>query len=280
MELTSYRFALGRFDCAAVADGSKDYPIKNFFANAPLEEVEAELRRIGHPVDLITTPYTYLYVDTGEHRALADMGAGSLMPRTGKMVAHMHAAGIDPLDIDTVFITHAHPDHIGGTLDDEGRPIYGNARYYIWKGEWDFWTSEVAFEKAPAHFVRLARDKLEPVRDRLVLVEHGGEVVPGIEVIPAPGHTPGHVMVSVASGDERLFYIADTVLHPLHAEQPNWTPVYDILPDEAAASKQRIFERAAQERVLVMGQHFHPFPSLGYVTKHGEGWHWEPIEAA
>ena len=77
---------------------------------------------------------------------------------------------------------------------------------------------------------------------------------------------------------EQLLYIGDTVLYPLHLEHPDWTPIYDIIPEEAAASKRRIFDRAAEEKALVMGQHFPPFPSLGYVVKKEEGWQWQPIE--
>ena len=110
------------------------------------------------------------------------------------------------------------------------------------------------------------------------LVDHESEIVPGIGAIPAPGHTPGHMVVSVSSGDERLLYIGDTVLYPLHLEHPDWIPIYDIIPEEAAASKRRIFDRAAEERALVVGQHFPPFPSVGYVVKKGEGWQWQPIE--
>jgi glyoxylase-like metal-dependent hydrolase (beta-lactamase superfamily II) len=99
-----------------------------------------------------------------------------------------------------------------------------------------------------------------------------------VRVIPAPGHTPGHIAVEVAAADEFLLYIGDTVLHPLHLEHPDWYPIYDILPEEAAASKRRIFDRAVAEKALVMGQHFSPFPGLGTVAKQGEGWLWQSIE--
>jgi len=280
MEITSYHFNLGAFDCLAVADGTHDYPLKNFFANASSAQVEAALRDRGQPVDYIRTPYTNLYVDTGTHRVLVDMGAGSLSPTTGRLAGNLRAAGIDPLEIEAILITHAHPDHVGGTLDEAGEPIYPNARYYIWKGEWDFWTSDLAFEKVPEMFVSVARGQLQPVLDQLVLLEREGEVMPGVGMLSAPGHTPGHTVISFASGGERLLYISDTVLHPLHLEHPDWTPIYDVYPDQAAASKRRIFDLAADEGALVLGQHFAPFPSIGRVSKVGEGWRWVPTETA
>ncbi len=278
MNAESHRFQLGSFECVSLSDGSLDYAPKSFFANVPPEQVKEALQQRNLPIDCITTPYTYLYVNTGQHCVLVDMGAGTLGPRTGRLVESMLATGIDPADINTVLITHAHPDHIGGTLDERGRPVYTNARYYLWKDEWEFWFSALAEAKTPEYFVTCARSNLEPLRNRVTLLDREGEVVPGIGAIPAPGHTPGHMVVSVSSAGERLLYVGDTVLHPLHLEHPDWLPIYDILPEEAAASKRRIFDGAAADQALVMGQHFPPFPSLGHVVKAGEGWQWQPME--
>jgi glyoxylase-like metal-dependent hydrolase (beta-lactamase superfamily II) len=85
-------------------------------------------------------------------------------------------------------------------------------------------------------------------------------------------------VVFVSSAAERLLYISDTVFHPLHLEHPDWVPIYDIVPEHAAASKRRILNLAAEEKALVIGQHFPPFPSLGCVVKKGEGWQWQPIK--
>ena len=278
MSTGSYRFKLGDFECVSLSDGSVDYPLQNFFANVPRAQVEEALRQRDLPIDYVTTPYTYLYVDTGAHRVLVDMGAGDLRPGTGRLVPNMVAAGIDPRDIDTVAITHAHPDHVGGTLDDEGKLVYANAHYYVWKEEWDFWFSELAGAKTPERFVTCARTNLEPLRERATLLDRESRIVPGVRAIPAPGHTPGHMVVSVSSADERLLYVGDTVLYPLHLEHPDWTPIYDIIPEKAAASKRWIFDLAAEERAWVIGQHFPPFPSLGHVVKKGQGWEWQPLE--
>jgi glyoxylase-like metal-dependent hydrolase (beta-lactamase superfamily II) len=212
------------------------------------------------------------------------MGAGHLGPKTGKLTQNMKTANIDPASIDSVFITHAHPDHIGGTLDEEGKPVFTNASYFIWKREWDFWFSESEYRKANERikmFMNIARENLQPIQNRIRLVEfvdHEFEALPGVCTIAAPGHTPGHMVVSFSSGVEKLMYIGDTVLYPFHLEHPDWIPIYDILPDEAAVSKRRIFDMAADEKAWVIGQHFPPFPSLGHVVRKGQGWVWQPVE--
>jgi glyoxylase-like metal-dependent hydrolase (beta-lactamase superfamily II) len=126
--------------------------------------------------------------------------------------------------------------------------------------------------------VTLARQHLEPVKDRVNLLTDESDILPGIHVLAAPGHTPGHMVVSFSSDDEQLLYVGDCVLHPLHLEHPDWLPVYDILPEEAAASRRRIFDYAADEQAWGIGQHFPPFPSLGHVVRRGAGWRWQPSE--
>jgi len=278
MKIESYhRFQVGEFECVSISDGGHKYQLKDFFANVPMEQVQEVLRQRNLPTDHIWTPYSYLFVNTGEHRVLVDVGAGSLFETTGKLLQNMKAAEIEPAAIDSVFITHAHPDHIGGMLDESGNPVYAHAQYFIWEEEWRFWFSETASQKAGEGFVTFARKHLEPVKDRVSFVADESDILPGIHVFAAPGHTPGHMVVSFSSSGEQLLYIGDSVLHPLHLEYPDWLPIYDILPEKAAASKRRIFDCAADEQVWVIGQHFPPFPSLGHIVKQDEGWQWQPI---
>ena len=206
---------------------------------------------------------------------LVDTGAGTLGPNTGKLLQSMAAAGIEFTQIDTVIITHAHADHVGGLSDNRREFVYANASYYISKDEWDFWFSEEARATA-RQAAGTARRSLETLQDQVTLLEGESEIVPGIQVIPAPGHTPGHVVVSVSSRDERLFYVGDAATHRLHLEHPDWHSAYEVQPEEAAASRRQIFDLAAAEQALVVGTHFAPFPSLGYVVKEGEGWQWRP----
>ena len=278
MNAASYPFRLGNFECLALSDGSVNYPPGHLFANVPHARIEEALGGRGRPVDYITTPRTCLYVNTGAHQVLVDMGAGKVAPGTGRLQRNLVATGIKPASIDTLVITHAHPAHVGGTLDDEGRPVYANARYTLWADEWEFWTSEFAFAKASERHVAMARANLEPIRDQLTLLDREGEIVPGICTLPAPGHTPGHAVVSVSSDNERLLYIGDGVMHVLYLEHPDWTPIYDVAPGQAQESRRVLLDRVAEEQALVMGHHLAPLPGLGHVIKAGNGWQWQPIE--
>jgi glyoxylase-like metal-dependent hydrolase (beta-lactamase superfamily II) len=292
VEAGSSRFEVGEFECVCVSDGALNYPPESFFANVPLERVEEALRERNLPIAQIMTPYTCLFIDTGEHRVMVDTGAGDLGAHaagvfpgldhttsvTGLLPENLRAAGVDPSEIDTVVITHAHPDHVGGTLNEAGELVFSDARYFISEEEWGFWTSDAAPTKAPAVMVDTARRNLDPLEERLTLIEDSAEVVPGVRAIATFGHTPGHIALSVASEGERLLHVSDAVLYPLHLEHPEWTPVFDVFPEQASASKHRVFDLAAEEDALVFAHHFPPFPNLGRVRKRGRGWEWQPIE--
>jgi glyoxylase-like metal-dependent hydrolase (beta-lactamase superfamily II) len=258
-----HRFQLGEFEGYCLSDGSLNYRPEMLFANVPKEELEGLMRLSNLPTEYVTTPYTCLLLRRGDQLVLVDTGAGTLLGESaGKLGESLKEAGFMPRDIGTVILTHAHPDHVGGNLDGEGKLVHPNAVFFILRQEWAFWTSEAA-ASAPECFVQVARSNLEPIRDRVTLIDDDQEIVPGIRAVAAIGHTPGHMALSITSSGEQLVHVSDTVLYPWHLAHPDWVPVFDLLPDEAAQTKKRVFDRAAAENSLVFAHHFPPFPAIG-----------------
>jgi glyoxylase-like metal-dependent hydrolase (beta-lactamase superfamily II) len=278
----TYSFRIGSVQCLAVSDGSFSYPTNWFFSNVPQEDLERELRARQLEPDQIISTYTCLLIKTERNKVLVDAGAANLAPTTGELLRNLEKAGVKAAEIDTVLLTHGHPDHIGGAIDAEGRPTFPNARYIMWKAEWDFWTAteiDLGAMAVPEEIKNLLRSTaqrcLPPLEKQMELLERETEIVPGVRAIPAPGHTPGHVVITVTSGGEGLLDLGDAVLHPVHLEQPSWQTAFDLVQDQAAKTRRQLLDRAAAEGMKVRAFHF-PFPTLGQVVTRGKGWAWEP----
>lgn len=282
MSLPVHRFKIGTAECTVFQTAQTDFSVAKAFGSIPAEEVTAAIRAEGRDPEAYPFVINLLHVKTPEHQFLVDAGTGKtdFDPEANHLADDLNTLGINPADVDTVIITHAHWDHYAGLHTAEGNLTFPNARYFIGKTEWDFCTAEEQLASTnendpnPAHIKKI----LLPLRDRLQLIEDGAEILPGVYALAAPGHTIGQIAVLITSNGEGLLHVADVTHHTFQVEHPDWTLGYDPLQAESRQTRHRLVEHAAKDKLLWMGYHF-PFPAIGHVTKGADGFHWHPVTA-
>ena len=278
-----YRYKIGTFELTALYDGIWYRPITDkFIRNAPFAEVEHALADAFMPADKLATPFTTLVVNTGEKLVLIDTGTGGqIAPSAGALRENLTAAGIDPKAVDIIVISHFHPDHINGIKDKDNGVVFPNAEITVPAAEWSFWMDDANMNAAPADqklTFRNQRRIFSDIARRVTRFEPGAEVAPGILTLAAPGHTPGHTVCSIHSGDQSLLVLGDTAQHPaVFARHPDWQAAFDIDGAAAVATRKKLFDRAAADRMLVTGYHF-PFPACGHLIKTASGYEHVPVE--
>lgn len=282
MNTEVFRFRVGEIECIAVSDGTMAYtnPARSLFANAPSDRLALALRPYNIQLEQWgewISPFICLLIRTGEQYVLVDTGIGTIdfAPNAGKLLQNLQSVGIAPGNIDTVILTHGHLDHIGGITDASDKVVFTNARHVMWRQEWEFWNSEagLAFDEWDAIH---ARQKLQPLADRLDLIDRETEIVPGVLAFLALGHTVGHMAVSIVSGNEQLLCISDAIGHPIHLEHPEWNIVYDYQPEITVRTRRQLIDRAEAEHALVLAYHF-DFPGLGHIYRQQGEVEWRPI---
>ena len=278
-----YRYKIGSYQLTALYDGIWYRPITDkFIRNAPFADVEHALDAAFMPHDKLATPFTALVVNTGSKLVLIDTGTGGqISPSAGELRDNLVAAGIDPNAVDAIVISHFHPDHINGIKDKDNKLIFPNAEIMVPAPEWAFWMDDANLNAAPADLKPTFLNQRRIFADIAKHVTHyepGKEVAPGIVTLPAPGHTPGHTVFAIHSGNQSLLVLSDTAQHPaVFARHPNWEAAFDVDGPEAVATRKKIFDRAAADRMLIIGYHF-PFPACGHLIKTATGYEHVPVE--
>jgi len=281
-----FRLALGDIRITMVSDGQLSLPARTLAANVPEATLRSYLKSIRHAGDTLRGHLNLTLIDTGERVILVDAGAGPGFQETaGRIETSLKTAGYAPTDIDLVVITHGHPDHVWGILDDGGEnPRFPHAEYAINAAEWQFWTDETLVDRLPEAqkpMARGARRSLTAVSARTRRAKPGDEIAPGVSLFDAVGHTPGHCGLMVESAGQRLLIVGDALTHAyVSFEQPDWYFGFDMDGGQAAATRKRILEMAASEDMRVALYHA-PFPGVGRVGRLGtayrfipESWDW------
>ena len=274
-----HRMKLGNFEVTTLLDG---------FINVPTAVLQGDpavvnklLADAGHPGGPMRFPVNTFLVNTGEKLVMIDAGGAKLLgPTAGRLGECLAAAGIQPGQVDEVYITHMHGDHLHGTVTPEGARMFPNAILRIAKPDVDYWANPEVKAKAPeaekGRFVAAER-AVAAYGDRLRPFALGEELTPGIRSVPAAGHTPGHSVYLVQSGNERLLLLGD-LLHvgAVQFPRPDITVGFDWNRDMARESRRRIFDMAAKENIPIAAVHL-AFPGIGRVRAAGEGFSYEAM---
>jgi glyoxylase-like metal-dependent hydrolase (beta-lactamase superfamily II) len=257
-------FMLGDFEVSTLLAGTRtvENPQEIFGTNVSPEEFAEVSAANFIPTDKAQFFFTPTVVDTGSGIVLFDTGLNA-----EGITAALAAAGYAPDDVTTVVITHMHGDHIGGLTAEDGTPTFANAAYVTGQAEFDHWAAQnnETFEA-----------KVRPLADRFTFIGDEGEVATGITGMAAFGHTPGHMVYRLSSGDRQVLLMADLANHYVWSvAHPDWEVRFDADKAAAAQSRRRILGMAAAERMPVIGYHM-PFPAMGFIDTRGDGFHYVP----
>lgn len=275
-----FRTTLGDFEVTAISDGTVDLPVDTLLQEKKAT-IDATLAKSFLKSPLETSDNTYL-VNTGTKLVLIDTGAGALFgPTLGKMLANLKASGYTPEQVDEIYITHMHPDHVGGLMA-AGQRAFPNAVVRAAKIESDYWLSEGNMNKAEASkkgFFQGAMASVNPYvqADKYKAFEGDIELVPGITAHADKGHTPGHTTYFIESRGQKLQLVGDLIhVAAVQMENPAVTIGFDSDNRAAAVSRKKEFDAAASGGYLIAGAHL-PFPGIGHLRARGKGYEWLPV---
>lgn len=275
-----YRMMLGDFEITALSDGTVPLPVEQLLTNTTPNRVLQALEKFYLRPPVETSVNAFL-INTGSKLVLVDTGAASLFgPTLGRLAANLKAAGYQPEQVDMVLITHMHPDHVGGLVDD-GKLAFPNATVHADRAEADYWLSADQMEKAPAGMKGLfqgAQASLGPVvaAGRFQPFDADTQFVPGIRSHATHGHTPGHTVYVVESQGKKLVLWGDLMhVAAVQFADPAVTIKFDTDTKAAAVQRKKAYAEAVKQGYWVGGAHL-SFPGIGRLRAVGQAYNWVP----
>ncbi|MRW84166.1 MBL fold metallo-hydrolase [Pseudoduganella sp. FT26W] len=273
-----YRMMLGDFEVTAICDGTSNLPFDKWLHTPPAATHKAlKDAFLDTPTE---TSFNAFVVNTGQKLVMIDVGGGNLFgPTLGNLIANLKAAGYQPEQIDDIYITHMHPDHIGGLGTSPS--VFPNAFIHADKRDADYWLNEsnkaTAHEADKDYFKGIISTVGEYAKaGKLKTFDGKTQLLPGVTAIPSYGHTPGHTRYLVESKGQKLMLLGDLLhLGVIQFKDPSVTIVFDSDARQAMASRQAVFKDAAEEAYLVGAAHLQ-FPGLGHIRRHGKGYEFIP----
>src|SRR6202789_425166 len=278
-----YRLKVGDLEVTALYDGTGVFD--PHWLNGPkaaMDGVVKALQEDPHMLDVVDAGFL---VNTGKQLILVDAGAGAWWGggAFGRLTGSLRSAGYTPEEVDIVLLTHLHSDHVGGLTTQDGKRIFPNAEVYVAKAESDFWLSPEIADKAPKDaqpFFQSARAIAAPyIKAGKWHTFSGSErIVDGMELVPLPGHTPGHTGYEFSSKGQKILFGGDIVhAQRVQLQHPEITAVFDIDPTAAAATRNQLLSKLAHEEVLIATPHSSFFPPVGRLRQEGNGYSWAPV---
>jgi glyoxylase-like metal-dependent hydrolase (beta-lactamase superfamily II) len=277
----AHRYKVGDIEVTVVPDGFRMVPLDNYIINASKEEINAALAAAGFPPDQVKNTYCPIVVTTAGKRVLFDtgVGEGQVAPSKGErgtLNGNLAVAGIDRTSIDVVVISHFHADHVNGLLDAANKPAFPKAEIKVPEVEWKFWMDDGEMSRASkgrmSELFQNNRRVFDALARKVTPYAWNKEVAPGVTAVGTPGHSIGHTSYVVSSGGDSVYVQSDVTNVPyLFAAHPGWRAFFDQDPPQAEATRRRVYDMLVADKMKVQGFH-HPFPGLGRVEKHGDGY--------